>query len=275
MPVKKKTTRVNKPAIEVEEVKETQAAVVVEEEGEVTGDSLEENELRADKLQVTDEPNLGVANSEVMGQNTPAMEPETPQFDEKTDVRRPEANDMWSPDNMDSSNKKSGGRGLLVWVILLLLVGALAGGGYYWYQHHQAEGLNGEDSTAADQITQEATPTPTPTVSVVRSDWTIDVLNGTATSGVAKKVADSLKSLGYNIGKVGNAPSKDFTTSQLHVGSSDQTKAQGLLSDFKTYGVSEIKADLTKAASMSAQLIIGANYSGASSTASPTPTSGE
>ena len=64
------------------------------------------------------------------------------------------------------------------------------------------------------------------------------------------------------MGKVGNA-AENVDASELHVTSSDETKAGALLGDFKTYGVDQVTGDLKKTVSGSAQLIIGANYSGA------------
>ncbi|MCL6518924.1 MAG: LCP family protein [Armatimonadetes bacterium] len=43
----------------------------------------------------------------------------------------------------------------------------------------------------------------------------IEVLNGSGVQGVAKKVAESLKQSGYEITSVGNAPSFNYTTSEI------------------------------------------------------------
>jgi hypothetical protein len=279
------TLKVQEPhdsPVVVEEVEEGESERVKSEQvnkTESTNDEVESEEtaeLETGTTLMTDksgsffekDEDLPLANDEKIVQNASEnMEPEQ-------DLRRPESQNMWSETSTTSSNgKKSGGKGVMVLLATLLLIAALAGG-YFWYQHHKAEEATGEESTQTDQtseITEEATPTPTPTVAVNRADWTIDVLNGTSTPGLAKKVADELKALGYNIGTVGNA-SGDHSTSELHVTSADETKATDILPDFKTYGATEVTADLTKAASMSAQLIIGDNYSGASSTSDTTPT---
>jgi hypothetical protein len=44
----------------------------------------------------------------------------------------------------------------------------------------------------------------------------VDVENGTAIPGAARRVAALLKEKGFIIGSVGNADNEDFTTTQLH-----------------------------------------------------------
>ncbi len=210
---------------------------------------------------MADAPEKPLANSADMVQNTPSkdMEPQ------EKDIRRPESgNQMWS----DAPGQKKSSAGIWVALVILLLLVGLGAGGYYFYltQNNQSANQAAEETTS--EITEAPVePTATPTPQVNRAEWTIDVQNGTGTPGLAKKVADELKTLGYNIGKVGNADESDFTTSELHVTSTDETRASSLLGDFKTYGVGQIEGDLKKATSGSAQLIVGANYtsSGASS----------
>lgn len=186
---------------------------------------------------------------------------------QEKDTRRPESeNQMWS-DSPASSQKKSNA-GIWVALVVLLLLAGLGAGGYYFYTTKNAQSAT--EAEEASQIIEAPTePTATPTPAVNRAEWTIDVQNGTSTAGLAKKVADELKALGYNVGKVGNA-AENVDTSELHVTSSDETKAGALLGDFKTYGVDQVTGDLKKTASDSAQLIIGANYTGAGTTTSTT-----
>lgn len=207
-----------------------------------------------------------VAFTEKIGQNTrDTMEPQQ-------DLRRPESEQpLWS--DSPSGAKKKGNNGLLIGIIVVLVLLAAGAGGYFWNLRSQ-EGAEAQvDETS--QITEpsvEISPTPT-APEVKRSEWTIDVQNGTQTPGLAKKVADELEALGYTVGKIGNADSSSYTSSELHVSTSDQTAAEGLITDFKTYGVSTLAADLTTSTSMTAKLIIGDNYSGASTDTSSDTTS--
>ncbi len=55
---------------------------------------------------------------------------------------------------------------------------------------------------------------------LIKENPTVIVLNGTTTVGVAAKKAEELKSYGYNVIQVADAPAKDFTQTQIV----DQTK---------------------------------------------------
>ena len=206
----------------------------------------------------------GIANGDDMVQNiSEDMEPQ------EKDTRHPESgNQMWS--GSPSSEKKSNA-GILVALVILLLLAGLGVGGYYFYTTKNSQNSSQEGEQTPQVTEAPLGPTATPTPAVNRAEWTIDVQNGTATAGLAKKVADELRTLGYNVGKVGNA-AENVDASELHVTSSDETKAGALLGDFKTYGVDQVTGDLKKTVSGSAQLIIGANYSGAGTTTPTTPT---
>lgn len=205
----------------------------------------------------------GIANGDDMVQNTS----ESMELEEK-DTRRPEGgNQMWSD---STSGPKKSSAGIWVALVILLLLAGLGAGGYYFYLTQNSQTAN-QLEEGASQVTQvPVEPIATPTPEVNRAEWTIDVQNGTETAGIARKVADELEALGYKIGKVGNAPS-NVSISELHVTSSDETRASTLLGDFKAYGVSQIEGDIKKATLGSAQLVIGANYGGASSEATSVP----
>jgi len=47
-------------------------------------------------------------------------------------------------------------------------------------------------------------------------DAKVDVLNGTKTAGLATEQADTLKSYGYNVGVIGNAPTQDYEVTKLY-----------------------------------------------------------
>lgn len=63
-------------------------------------------------------------------------------------------------------------------------------------------------------------PTPTPNSAAVASinplSVRVDVQNGTNVPGVAKRAAALLKEKGFTIGAVGNAPTSDVATTELH-----------------------------------------------------------
>ena len=65
--------------------------------------------------------------------------------------------------------------------------------------------------------TPEATPTPTPEPEVNRGDFTVRVLNGTSTSGLAKTVSDKLREAGFKTAAPGNAEEKDVEQTEIRV----------------------------------------------------------
>lgn len=69
-----------------------------------------------------------------------------------------------------------------------------------------------------------SSPTPTPAPIFDRSQFSIRVLNGTSTSGLAATVSNRLKDLGYKIEKVGNATNSAFKRTQIRV----KTDSEGL-----------------------------------------------
>src|SRR5687768_13608131 len=61
------------------------------------------------------------------------------------------------------------------------------------------------------------TPTPEPEPEFDRSQYTLRVLNGTKTSGLAGSVSEKLKELGYEIEKTGNATSSAIAKTTIRV----------------------------------------------------------
>lgn len=65
--------------------------------------------------------------------------------------------------------------------------------------------------------TPEATPTPTPEPEIERGEFTVRVLNGTSTSGLAGKIRDKMKELGYKTATPGNAADSDVAQTEIRV----------------------------------------------------------
>ncbi|MDR0955835.1 MAG: LCP family protein [Candidatus Nomurabacteria bacterium] len=95
---------------------------------------------------------------------------------------------------------------------------------------------------------------------VVREAATIDVLNGSGTSGLAKTKADDLKNAGYIIGDVGNAP--DGTWSAVQIYQLDQTKTGTAAALAKKFGVqvqTTLPAGLTSSDKAAFIIVFGAD----------------
>lgn len=149
-------------------------------------------------------------------------------------------------DNQPSYNLNPQSRrlsGKLVTLILFILTIAVIGSAIYF-----VAGVGSpkkQEQTAISPPTSTPTPTPTPTPKTLnRSEWSFEVLNGSGVTGAAKKLADSLKALGYQVVKVGNAD-KDYQTNEFFV-------QEDLMVDIAPV-VADIK-DIIKIASISGQL---------------------
>lgn len=144
-------------------------------------------------------------------------------------------------------------------IILLLIGGAVIGATVYLLQNQfNFPGKPAEATpTPAAQIT-EATPEPTPTPAPLeRSQFKVRVLNGTTESGIAKKVLDKMKELGYQTDRAGNAPKQDYAQTLIRVKEGDSTISAQLTKDLSPDYEAAIAADLDKDANVDAEIILG------------------
>lgn len=121
---------------------------------------------------------------------------------------------------------------------------------------------------ATPEPTVEPTPTPSPTPKAAnpvdsatgldRSDLAVRVENGSGEVGVGKKMADFLKSLGYNIASTGNADNFDYTDVTIRVKSSQKKYLPLLNKDINSeYTVGGTSSDLSASSSADALVIVG------------------
>ncbi|GAC1391064.1 MAG: hypothetical protein NVSMB31_08270 [Vulcanimicrobiaceae bacterium] len=59
-------------------------------------------------------------------------------------------------------------------------------------------------------------PGPAALANIAPASVKVDVKNGTGVAGSAHKIADALKAKGFVIGDVGNAPTSDYATTEIH-----------------------------------------------------------
>ena len=128
--------------------------------------------------------------------------------------------------------------------------------GFYFLKQDSKETPAKEEKTETT-----LTPTPKPKASIDRSEWSLEVLNGTATPGLAKDLADKLETLGYEIILTGNADNKDYEESQILITSEkDSEEIDLLLEDIKKeIDISSSSGDLEDSTA-SARIIIGSDY---------------
>lgn len=150
--------------------------------------------------------------------------------------------------------KKKGHKKLFIIasLILVLLIAA-------FFLRHKIKGivLGGPKTTPTPTSTPLPTPTPNP---LNKSEWSLEVLNGTTTLGQAKKLADKLKEIGYPVVKTGNADKQTYAQSQIFVKKDLLAKVDLLVADLKDIiKISSVAGEL-KEATASARIIIGKDF---------------
>lgn len=102
---------------------------------------------------------------------------------------------------------------------------------------------------SAPDTTTSATPTPKESeVSVVDSTLTVDVLNGSGVSGVAKKFSTAVEEKGWTVGKVGNYSTQRSDSVIYYADAKNEAQAKllaGSLGIKATEESADFQADLT------------------------------
>lgn len=173
----------------------------------------------------------------------------------KSEVLRRDLN-QFVRDNQPSYNLNPQSKmlsGKLVTLILFILTIAVIGSAIYF-----VAGVGSpkkQEQTVISPPTSTITPTPTPNT-LNRSEWSFEVLNGSGVTGAAKKLADSLKALGYQVVRVANAD-KDYTKNEFFVQEDLMVSIDAIVADIKDIiKIASISGKL-KDSTASARIIIG------------------
>lgn len=155
-----------------------------------------------------------------------------------------------------SEEQKSGKKLLIIIVILILLV---AGGYFAVRRIIQPAPV----TTPAPLPISSPTPSPTSQPVLNRSDWSLEILNGSAITGAAKKIADKIQTLGYPVTKVGNAEGgasgtkETYSQTQIFVKKSLQDQVKLIIADLKDIiKIASVAGEL-KDSTASVRIIIG------------------
>lgn len=154
-----------------------------------------------------------------------------------------------------AEKRKSGMKKFIIWFVILAILALLVG----WFATTKI--FKGGSSEV--KITQELTsPTPQPSPSPLeqklnRAEWSFEVLNGSGVSGLAKKVADQLIELGYQVIKTGNADKQNYEKSQIFVKDSLKDKVDLVIADIKDIVKIASVAGAIEDSTASARIIIG------------------
>lgn len=143
----------------------------------------------------------------------------------------------------------------LFWIGSLGVVVILLASGFFLYQFLRQSPKQETVSPVEEEEVEQVEESPQPTFS--RADWSLEVLNGTGVTGAAKKVADKLKELGYQVVKVGNADKDTYEGNHLLVAKDKQDQSEQLLEDLnKELKIASVSGEL-KDSTASARIILG------------------
>ena len=153
---------------------------------------------------------------------------------------------------IEKKNKKIYIAGIVIALLLIVATGVL---GFYFLN----SGKEDKKVEVAEDKTVEATPTLIEEID--RAEWSIEVLNGSTTTGVARTVADSLEELGYTVENVGNADNKDYEETTVLISSEKSDEEAELFVDEvkKATGVDVLQEKLEDS-TLSARIIIGSDF---------------
>lgn len=158
--------------------------------------------------------------------------------------------------NMDNAPRKKGNK--LVFIILIIILVAILSLGAFFLRS-KIVGLSGQGENKSDLSSSEtpaplSTSTPNP---LIRSDWSLEVLNGSGESGLAKTIAGKLTDLGYPVVKMGNADKSNYAKTEIQVKKELAEKIDLIIADLKdTIKIASVGAEL-KDSTASARIIIG------------------
>lgn len=143
-------------------------------------------------------------------------------------------------------------------ILLILVLVGVVGGVVYLLKYSSYSPLSVSPLASASP-SNSSTTTPQPTASPLdRSQYTIRVLNGTLTSGLAGSVSAQLKNLGYKTAPIGNATNSAFTRTVVR---SKPNEPSGLISQLISDLAPEYSAipstPLSSNDSVDAEVIIG------------------
>ncbi len=194
---------------------------MVESKDEVV-ESKDEVVESKDEVEGIKEENLTTkTSSDIVGENEAGDE--SPTFYEKVTGKKPlvredgEEKIAFGENSSDEdlppiekSNKKLFLLGMVVFLLTVLVTGFV---GFFVISTNSK--VDESQKPEANQTEQPPTPTPEEK-KVDRSNWTFEVLNGSGKTGEAKKAADLLEELGYEISSVGNA-NENVDSTQIYV----------------------------------------------------------
>lgn len=173
------------------------------------------------------------------------------------------------------SEGSSGKKKAFIFILVFVLTILIAGGGLYLYNmmtQKQAAKQDAEKKQAAEQFQPDPTATPTPEA-LPLADYSVEVLNGVGTAGVAGEAAALLEEAGFENIETGNADAYDYTETEVamkaNVPESVYEAIEEALSG--TYQVTQVAEALSDSSDFDIQVTVGDSEA----EETPTPTEAE
>jgi LytR cell envelope-related transcriptional attenuator len=122
-----------------------------------------------------------------------------------------------------------------------------------------------EDLSAEPEAPAETTAEAPATVAP--GDVTVEVYNGSGTSGLAASAAEALRASGFQVTTTGNADAPDYTRTEIRYAAGDQALATALAA--KVPGAKPVES--TDPSPGTVQLILGSDFNGVGQAVTPPP----
>ncbi len=182
-------------------------------------------------------------------------EPESKKPIEKTEEVVVEKTEGIGEENMEPTPERKSGK-KLAFAVIILIVAFLGAGFFFKSKINSLLSGGGVKPLPSNTQTPEPQPSPTPN-QLVRSDWSLQVLNGSGESGLAKIIATKIAALGYSVVKVGNADNSDFAKTEIQVKADLADKIELVIADLKDIIKIASQGAELKDSTASARIIIG------------------
>lgn len=157
--------------------------------------------------------------------------------------------------NRGNTNRTTSKKHLLVLVVLGILV--IAGTVYTLKSQFGSSAEASPSPSPMSVVAASPEPTATPAPELTRSDYTIRILNGTSTSGLAGKASGTMKEKGYEVERTGNATNSAFTQTQVRVKDGQDNLLQTLIKDLAPDFSAIAGPKLSNSDASDAEIILG------------------
>lgn len=223
-----------------------------EEMSEAPADAVEE---KSEDLEAKQDDSEEIEEDDLEEDSDPDVEKEDMEApSEEVKIRGFNPNEDKDEDLVyDTPKRKSGMKKFIIWLAVIAVLALAAG----WIATTVFKSGEGEVKITQDSPSPVPVVTPPPEQKLERSEWSLEVLNGSGVSGLAKKVSDQLTSLGYQVIKVGNADKQNYEKSQIFVKDSLKDKLDLVIADIKDVIKIASVAGEIEDSTASARIIIG------------------